>query len=131
LHGTELVNIVREYCDYEHFSGNISEIFWASTIYYFCAKRVKNFPYEDKLDIYNKFVGFLADYVYNIYNPELLNDDDIGVLPPLYQFGYFMGKAKEAEQKGDKIGYIRSLKEGLASYEEMNDIVSTFIRDFK
>ncbi|GHU51949.1 glycosyl transferase [Clostridia bacterium] len=131
IHGAEYINFVTEYCEYEKFTNNISEIFWAVTMMYFATKKSENLPYNLKLEVYDKFSNFLADFVYNVYNPDLLNKDDVEILPPLYRFGFYIGKAKSSLENGDKIGYIRALKDGLSLCEEMKDLVTIFIKEFE
>ena len=71
------------------------------------------------------------DYVSNIYNPELLNDNDIEVLPELHRFGYYMIKANKSLEDGDKVGYIRGLKNALINCESMKDVIKFLLEIFQ
>jgi len=77
------------------------------------------------------FINALSDYVFNIYNPELLNDEDIECLPPLHRFGYFISKANNYLANEDKIGYIKNLKEALRLCEPMKDLVAFKLQEFE
>ena len=67
----------------------------------------------------------------NIYNPELLNPEDADVLPELHRFGYYMSLAFTAQNEGNDIAYIRSLKEALRLCEPMKDVVSYYLKEFE
>ncbi|MDR0919311.1 MAG: glycosyltransferase family 2 protein [Oscillospiraceae bacterium] len=127
IHGAEYIDLVMEYCDYEQFANNINELFWAVTMLYFAVKRCENLPLPQKSEIYDKFCNYLAAFVENLYNPEVLNAEDVQVLPPLYRFGFYIGKAKLALENNDKLNYIRALKDGLSLCEEMKDVVAFLI----
>jgi hypothetical protein len=130
-HHHDYTYLVIQYCDYERFCGNISGFFWAVTMLYYAVKQGENLPPLAKSELYDKFTNMLADFVYNVYNPELLNADDVEVLPPLHRFGFYIGKAKNCLKENDPIGYVRALKDGLILCEEMRDLVAYYIKEFQ
>ena len=87
--------------------------------------------HNDKLELFNMFIYTLSDYIFNIYNPELLNVEDADVLPELHRFGFYMTLAFTARNNGDNIGYIRCLKEALRLCEPMKDLVSFYLEEFQ
>ena len=85
---------------------------------------------DGRNQLYDLFVCTLSDYINNIYNPELLNEDDIAVLPELHQFGYYMTLAFQARNQGDGLAYIRNLRKAVACCEPMKDLVSFYQTQF-
>ena len=77
------------------------------------------------------FFDLLSDYVLNIYNPELLNDSDIDVLPILHKFGYYMSKANQSKRNGAYVDYIKNMKNALISCESMKEIVQFMLEYFR
>ena len=88
--------------------------------------------HNKKYEIYIRFTNLLGEYVSNIYNPELLEDEaDVEVLPPLHRFGFYMLKANNALANGEKIEYIRELRKALVNCESMKEIVQFLMEQFK
>jgi glycosyltransferase involved in cell wall biosynthesis len=85
---------------------------------------------SQKSEVYNGCVKYCSLYVGNVYNPDLLNEDDISVLPESHRFGYFMGSAKKLLADGDKLGYVRELKKALASCNSMQNVIKYLIEEF-
>jgi len=115
----------------ESFTESVKQFAWITSLYEKASYRSFNLIDSDKLEMYRRFTMLLGDYVNNIYNPELLNDTDIEVIPRLHQFGYFMSKAHKAYESGDKIMYIREMKHALQHCESMREIVSFMLEQFK
>jgi hypothetical protein len=122
--------ILLPYCTIEAFGGSVKELFWAV----FALEKASLQPAElsegEKAELFHRFAAAAAIYVTNVYNPELLNDEDIGVLPPLHRFGYYIAAGQNALEQGDKAGYIRALKEALKNYKDMKDVISFLLNDF-
>ena len=94
----------------------------------------RSFTLDDnrKHEMYLMFTNLLGEYVSNIYNPELLQDEaDIQVLPSLHKFGYYMLQANSALLNGDSVGYVREMKKALQNCESMKEIVEFMLERFK
>jgi len=115
----------------ESFASNIKSFFWIVSMNEKASYRA--FELDDKLkhELYSRFARLLGDYVLNIYNPELLNDEDIDILPEFHQFGYHMHNAMNFYDSSDYVGYIRSIKKALVSCESMKEIVQFMLEQFK
>lgn len=113
------------------YSESINKFSFIEIIYELAVCRSFELNSKEKMILYSNFCSILSDYVLNIYNTELLNDEDIYVIPGLHRFGYFMYKAKVSLNDGEKISYIRYLKEALRNCEQMKDVVEIFLSDFK
>jgi glycosyltransferase involved in cell wall biosynthesis len=83
-----------------------------------------------KAEVYGGCIKYCSLYVSNAYNPDLLNEDDIGALPEAHRFGYFMGAAQKLLDEGNKLGYIRELKKALTSCKSMQKIIKFQIEEF-
>ena len=57
------------------------------------------------------------------YAPGMLTEDNLPLLPPMHRFGWHCVRAFDALDAGDTLGYVRSLKAGLASCEIMQPVV--------
>lgn len=56
-----------------------------------------------------------AAYLDNVYNPELLNEEDLTILPGMHRFAWYYRQALAAWEQGDELGYVRSLRTGLGT----------------
>jgi len=56
------------------------------------------------------------------YTPELLNQEALFMLPPLHRFGWYCSRAFQALDRGNQVGYVRLLREGLGSCENAKDV---------
>lgn len=65
-----------------------------------------------------------ALYLFNIYNPELLNEEDLYVLPGIRRFGWHVWRAGQLLEAGDQVGYIRQLRAGLPEAPELRGLVT-------
>ncbi len=110
---------------------SIKQFYWLLCVYEKASYRSFNLDEEMKYGLYMCFTSLLVDYVQNIYNPELLNDEDVEVIPALHRFGYFMNKANISLENGDSIGYIKSLKRALINCESMREIIELMLDKFK
>lgn len=60
--------------------------------------------------------------------PEVLQEGNLWVLPSMHRFGWYCAQAFDALEAGDAVGYVRLLREGLASSGEMKAMVE-FLRE--
>ncbi len=128
----DFAGLVLEYGVPEQYTTNIKRFSWIVTMYEAAVYRCFELNDAQKYELYLRFTNLLGEYVSNIYNPELLQDEnDIQVLPPLYKFGFYMLKANTALLNGDNIGYIRELKMALLNCEPMKEIVEFMLEQFK
>jgi len=127
----DFAGYVLEYGMPESYFTNIRGLRWLTAMYEKASYRAFNLKTDLKYDLYYKFTLLLGNYINNIYNPELLNDDDIDVIPAIHRFGYHMYNANSALNSGDKIGYIRNMKKALLSCESMKEIVEFLLEEFR
>ncbi|MBE6841643.1 MAG: glycosyltransferase [Ruminococcus sp.] len=127
----DFTGYVLEYGMPQTYTSTIKQFYWIVSLYEKAAYYSYKLNNSDKYKIYNIFTSLLGDYVMNIYNPELLNDDDIQVLPNLHKFGFYMSQAQASLNAGDSIGYIRGMKKALVNCESMREIVEFMLEEFK
>ncbi|WP_044974695.1 hypothetical protein [Ruminococcus sp. HUN007] len=95
---------------------------------------IKTFDLNDnkKEELYIRFISLLSDYVLNIYNSELLLDEnDVEVLPNLHRFGYYMYRANQELENSNAVAYIKEMRKALNSCEAMKDLVEFMLEQFK
>lgn len=122
---------VIEYGCPEHFFEEIKSFSCLIELYDVAVRKSLNLSDKNKSGLYKTYISLLENYISNIYRPELLNDDDVCVLPENHRFGYFMGKANMLLCRNDKIGYIRELKKTLLSCNSMREIIEFLLYQFK
>jgi hypothetical protein len=118
------------YRDDTFFYSSIKTLLFGAMLFEAACYSADMLTYLQKLEVYSRCINYFSLYVRNAYNPELLNEDDIGALPESHRFGYYMGGAKSLLDNGDKLGYIRELKKALASCNSMQKIIKFKIEEF-
>lgn len=126
----EYAQTVIDYCKSFDYTQSIHAMLWMTSALETAVLSSANLYEEQRAVLYDTFVCVLSDYIYNIYNQELLNVDDVDVLPELHRFGFYMTLAFTAQNDGDDIGYIRCLREALRLCEPMKDLVSFYLDKF-
>lgn len=127
----DYAEIALKYCAPENFSDSIKKLLWVTTALEQAVYVSNELSDDDKPILFDTFLSVLSDYISNIYNPDLLNLEDVDVLPELHRFGYYMIVAITALNNGDEIAYIRGLKEALRLCEPMKDLVSFYLTEFE
>lgn len=79
-------------------------------------------------DLCALYTELSATYLDNLYNPELLNEEDIQVLPGMQRFAWYLRQAYAAWEQGDELGYVRFLKAGLDAAPAMKDMVDFLLQ---
>ncbi len=127
----DYVELLLNYADIDNFTDSIKKMFWLVSALETAVLSSKELNNEQKHDLYYIFLSILSDYVLNIYNPELFNENDVEIMPPLHRFGYYMGCAFMAKNEGNDIAYIRFIKIALKNSEPMKDVVAFLLEEFQ
>lgn len=127
----DFAGYVYDYGIPESYTSSIKKFYWIVAMTEKASYRSFELDSDKRYELYNRFISLLGDYVTNIYNPELLNDEDVCVLPNLHKFGYYMNKANIALSSGDNVRYIREMKKALVNCESMREIVTFMLEQFK
>jgi len=125
----EYARLTLQYCTLDRFSVSIKHLCFAVSALEKAVATAGNLEKEEKSRLYTRFMDATAVYAANIYNPALLNDEDIYVLPPSHRFGYAAAKCKDALKAGNVAEYIHSLKYALMVCPGAKDVVSFLLDD--
>ena len=123
--------LIVAYGDPENFTASVKQLYWLTSAYEKAVYVAEKLKKEKKTVLYDRFSYLIAVFVINIYNPALLNDNDVGALPALHRFGYRMSAAFGAKGEGDMVGYVRCLSAALAENKNMNDLISTLLANLE
>lgn len=82
---------------------------------------------ERNLAVARAFARVEKAYLPVCYAPEMLKREALFMLPPLHRFGWYCAQAFQALDRGDQVGYVRLLREGLSICEDAKDIVEFLI----
>lgn len=110
---------------------SIKVFLWYVTLYEIAASHSSTISNEKRWNLICTFIDLLSDYISNIYNSELLNDEDIEVLPELHQFGYYVMKANESLLNGKVISYLKGLEKALSACPSLRSILSFMIYKYE
>jgi len=64
------------------------------------------------------------------YSPAALCPEGLFLLPPIHRFGFFCDRAFQAADRGDELGYVRTLQQGLEAWPGAKPIVE-FLLDHR
>ncbi len=78
-----------------------------------------------------KFAERIIQYVTRIYNPNLLNEENITVLPQIHRFGFFLATAQANLVAGNGLAYVQYLRKAFKSCEPLKDVISLMLDNFK
>jgi glycosyltransferase involved in cell wall biosynthesis len=109
---------------------NAKNLLFGLLLFEACCFNAVTLSKQQQSKLYNCYINYASLYVGNVYNPELLNEDDVSVLTESHRFGYFMGSAKKLLVAGDRLGYVRELKKALASCNSMQNVIRFLIEEF-
>lgn len=75
----------------------------------------------------NLYAGLAFTYLDNVYNPDLLNEEDLSILPGMHRFAWHYRRALSCLETGDELGYVRALRAGLDTAPAMKDMVDFLV----
>ena len=74
------------------------------------------------MNIARAFAQVERKYLPLCYAQDILRREALFVLPPLHRFGWYCAQAFQALDRGDQVGYVRLLREGLSDCESAKDV---------
>lgn len=84
----------------------------------------ENCSSDDIQALCERFQMLNDKYMTRIYHPIFIeNESDWGILPSISCFGLYMRQAENARVQGDSVQYIHLLRKGLASAQNMKNLV--------
>lgn len=105
------------------------ELLWGLTLLE-SALQVEGWEEDGRLAsrLMEQFRAHSVDYLCNIYNPELLNEEDIWTLPAGRRFSWYLWQADRLWETGDQAGYVRTLRSGLNAAPAMRRVVQYLLK---
>ena len=73
------------------------------------------------------YADLSAAYLDKVYNPNLLNEEDLSILPGMHRFAWHYRRALSCLETGDELGYVRALRAGLDTAPAMKDMVDFLV----
>jgi hypothetical protein len=125
--GDEFAKLIAIYVVPDKFVGSVKQLFWAMTALEQAVLLSRNLSKDEKAVLFNNFFHVVSVLVSNVYNPALFNEDDIGILPKLHRFGYYLAAAQNAQESGDTGEYTAALNAALREYPEMKNLIDFLI----
>ena len=126
----ELYGLVRQAGE-KKLPDGIQELGWVRGL---CMAALKMCPWkeidgETGLMLSRAFARVERAYLPVCYASEILNRENLFLLPPLHRFGFYCAQAFDALDGGYAAGYVRLLREGLAVCEGVKDMVEFLINN--
>ncbi len=114
----------------EDFAQNWQKLCWARGLSLNALQRHnwKSGREEDGMALARFFADVEKVFLPRCYNPQVLAEENLSVLPPMHRFGWYCVQAFDALDKGDVISYTHLLRKGLAAHEGMKAVVE-FLTD--
>lgn len=92
---------------------------------------LRSWTWEEEPDIGQRLCALYGElsalYLDTIYNPDLLSEEDLSVLPGMQRFGWHYQQALAAWEHDNELGYIRALRAGLKEAPAMKEMVEFLI----
>ncbi|MCL1831756.1 MAG: glycosyltransferase family 2 protein [Oscillospiraceae bacterium] len=132
--GDDFVEIVTRYVLPEEFMGSIRQLYWALIMLERAVLVTEDLDEDESVTLeteqaalFTNFSDVAALYVANAYSSALLDDNDVGILPSLHRFGYYVAVGKTALEDGDVSGCIAAFGKAAKEYPEMKDVVKFLV----
>ncbi|MDE7009785.1 MAG: glycosyltransferase [Oscillospiraceae bacterium] len=104
------------------FSRNRQTLSWARAMALAAVQSCRWKEGEGDMDLARTFAEVERAFLPACYAPEALTEEGRCLLPPMHRFGWYCSRAFEALEAGDAAGYVRLLRQGLASCEGMGEM---------
>ncbi|MCL2019674.1 MAG: glycosyltransferase family 2 protein [Oscillospiraceae bacterium] len=127
---SNLAVLALNYKDDSFYLSGIKNLLFGTLLFEAACLTAHNLQDIVRAEVYRKYVNYSIVYVSNIYNPGLLNEDDIGALPETHRFGYYMSMANKALESDNKLGYVKELKNALVSCNYANNVIRFLLDEF-
>lgn len=125
----ELFALVRQTAD-KGIPQNAQELAWIRGL---CMTALKGCAWKETdeetgLLLVRTFARVERAYLPLCYTQEVLNEENLLLLPPMHRFGWYCAQAFEALDAGDAAGYVRLLRAGLIVCEGVKNIVEFLLK---
>ena len=107
----------------EDFAAGWQSLLWVRSL---ALAAVQNCGWKDEgwgMELAQIFAKVEEMFLTRCYTPEILQEENLYVLPPMHRFGWYCVQAFDCLAAGDTVGYVRLLRAGLNSYEGAKPMV--------
>ena len=73
----------------------------------------------------------VPSYIEYVYSDEILNDENIIVIPAIMQFGYYLSKADDLRSNNDTVSCLKELKKAIKCYPAMKRAIEKILEEVK
>ena len=73
----------------------------------------------------------MPSYIEDVYSDEILNDENIIVIPAIMQFGYYLSKSDDLRLKNDTVSCLKELKKAIKCYPAMKKAIEKILEEVK
>lgn len=105
------------------FSGNWPALLWTRGLVLAAVKTCEWKDEERDMALARMFAKVERAFLTAYFAPEVLREGNVFALPVMHRSGWYCARAFEALEAGDAAGYVRHLREGLASCRDMKPMV--------
>ena len=122
--GERMVRITARWLPLQHAPETPAQLTWQLDLITAAIQNYKTWedtPLGEQLCAF--YTGLAFSYLDNIYNPELLNEEDIWILPGMQRYAWYVRQALTAWEQGDELGYVRALRSALDAAPAMKGMV--------
>ncbi|MCL2708422.1 MAG: hypothetical protein FWF03_04810 [Defluviitaleaceae bacterium] len=88
----------------------LNTAYWLSQLYECVLITVDDIEDDTKKLLFGKYIETTSLYMRGIFNPAMLNDENIMLLQVPFRFVHFMEKADDCRNRGDEFGYFKNMK---------------------
>lgn len=82
-------------------------------------------------EIYEIYKLEIPNITSAIYNKKYINEKNIVIYPSMIRFGYFLNRANNYEEAGEKRRYIQMLKKAVIHYPYMEVVISDILKQLE
>ncbi|QSX07161.1 glycosyltransferase family 2 protein [Sedimentibacter sp. zth1] len=83
------------------------------------------------LEVFNKYITYSREFIEYTYNPQIFEQENLFLVPQNIQFAYYCICATDKLKTNTDSEYIKLLSKALKSNENMKDIISLLLEEFK
>ncbi len=116
---TDALYILSQQIADQDFGGDFHRLVWARGV---VLAAIQTFNWQDEklgMAVCRAFANVEGQFLPQYYTAEALLPENIPALPSLHRFGWYCSQAFQALDARDTVGYVRLLREGLASCKLM------------
>jgi glycosyltransferase involved in cell wall biosynthesis len=89
---------------------------FAAVLYEAAAGQAGRLPWHERGMLYRNLAKYISLHMNSIYKPEFLTEANLGTLPEVHRYGYYVSEALQKLDGGDTEGYVAALEKAKGSF---------------